>query len=44
MGMSLSGMNKKNDACVALGQVEKQFASSGPVMRRAQQEMTRLGC
>ncbi|HQX27470.1 MAG TPA: tol-pal system protein YbgF [Alphaproteobacteria bacterium] len=44
MGMSLSGMNKKNDACVALSQVEKQFASSGPVMRRAQQEMTRLGC
>ncbi len=44
MGMSLSGMNKKTDACVALGQVEKQFASSGPVMRRAQQEMTRLGC
>lgn len=44
MGMSLSGMNKKNDACVALGQVEKQFSSSGPVMRRAQQEMTRLGC
>lgn len=44
MGMSLSGMNKKNDACTALGQVEKQFASSGPVLRRAQQEMTRLGC
>ncbi len=44
MGMSLSGMNKKTDACVALGQVEKQFASSGPVLRRAQQEMTRLGC
>lgn len=44
MGMSLSGLNKKSDACVALGQVEKEFASSGPVMRRAQQEMTRLGC
>jgi tol-pal system protein YbgF len=44
MGMSLSGMNKKADACTALGQIEKQFASSGPVLRRAQQEMTRLGC
>lgn len=44
MGMSLSGMNKKTDACTALGQIEKQFASSGPVLRRAQQEMTRLGC
>ena len=44
MGMSLSGMNKKSDACVALGQIEKQFPSSGPVVRRAQQEMTRLGC
>lgn len=45
MGMSLSGMGKKTDACVALGQIEKEFsASAGPVLKRAQQEMTRLGC
>lgn len=44
MGMALSGMGKKNDACVALGQIEKEFSSAGPVLRRAQQEMTRLGC
>ncbi len=44
MGMALSGMGKKPEACVALGQIEKEFASAGPVLRRAQQEMTRLGC
>lgn len=45
MGLSLSGLGKKNDACVALGQIEKEYsASAGPVLRRAQQEMTRLGC
>ena len=45
MGLSLSGLGKKNDACVALGQVEKEYAATaGPVLRRAQQEMTRLGC
>lgn len=45
MGMSLSGMGKKTDACVALGQIEKEYsASAGPVLRRAEQEMTRLGC
>jgi tol-pal system protein YbgF len=45
MGMSLSGLGKKSDACVALGQIEKEYSTSaGPVLRRAQQEMTRLGC
>lgn len=44
MGMSLAGMDKKQDACVALGQINKEFANSGPVLRRADQEMKRLGC
>lgn len=45
LGMSLSSLNKKQDACVALGQIETQYASgAGPVLSRAKQEMTRLGC
>lgn len=45
LGMSLGGLGNKNDACVALGQLETEFSgTSGPVMRRAEQEMTRLGC
>jgi tol-pal system protein YbgF len=45
LGMSLSGMGNKEDACVALGQLEKDFsATAAPVMRRAKQEMSRLGC
>lgn len=45
LGMSLAGLGKKNDACVALGQVEKEFSNeAGPVLRRAQEEMSRVGC
>jgi tol-pal system protein YbgF len=45
LGMSLAGMGKKNDACVALKQIEKEFANvAGPVLNRAQEEMTRAGC
>ena len=45
LGMSLAGMGNKTDACVALLQLQKDFPSgSAPVLRRAQQEMTRLGC
>ncbi len=45
LGLSLSGMGKKNDACIALRQVEKDYASGAePVLHRAKQEMTRLGC
>lgn len=45
MGMSLAGLGNKDDACIALRQLEKESASSSsPVMRRAKQEMGRLGC
>lgn len=45
LGMSLGGLGKKDDACVALGQIEKQFAATaGPVLPRAKQEMARFGC
>lgn len=44
LGMSLSASGNINDACTALGQVEKEFSNAGPVLRRAKQEMTRLGC
>ena len=45
LGMSLAAMGKKDDACVALGQISKEgFVNAGPVLRRADQEKTRLGC
>ncbi len=45
LGMSLAGMGNKDDACVALRQLSKETANtSSPVMRRGQQEMSRLGC
>ena len=43
--MSLAGLGKADDACVAMGQIEKEnLSDSAPVMRRASQEMQRLGC
>jgi len=45
LGMSLAGLGNTEDACIALGQIEKDFdRNSGPVLRRARQEMDRLGC
>ena len=45
MGMSLAGMGRTDDACVALGQVESKYAAEAPsVMARAQKEMENLGC
>lgn len=45
LGMSLSGLGNKKDACVAYEQLEKEFAGkSQPVLRRAKQEMTLIGC
>lgn len=45
LGMSLSALGKKNDACVALAQVAKEgFKGAGPVLRRAEQESSRLNC
>ncbi len=45
LGMSLSAMGKKDDACLALLQIDKEFSGvAGPVQRRASQEISRLGC
>lgn len=45
LGMSLAATGNSNDACIALKQLETQYSTgAGPVLRRAQQEMSRLGC
>lgn len=45
LGLSLAGQKKKDDACIALKKLEEDFSStSGPIIRRAQQEMNTLGC
>lgn len=45
LGMSLKGLGKKEDACVALSQLKKEYATTAaPVVKRAEQEMTGLGC
>jgi len=44
-GMSLVGMKKNKEACVALSQVEVKFPNgSGPVIKRARTEMEKLDC
>ncbi len=45
LALSLGGMGKKEDACVALGQLKNQYPN-GPanVLRRAEQETISLGC
>ena len=45
LGMSLAGLGNTDDACVALGQLEKEYPTGYlPVLRRAKQEMSRLNC
>lgn len=44
LGLSLSGMDKKEDACIALLQLAKQGTKETPVVSRAQQEAKKLGC
>lgn len=45
LGMSLGGAGKNKEACVSLKQLKKEFASGqSTAVRRADQEMTRLGC
>ncbi|MCB1840128.1 MAG: tol-pal system protein YbgF [Alphaproteobacteria bacterium] len=45
LGLSLAGLKRKDDACIALMQLEKDFSSTaGPIIRRAKQEMSKLGC
>lgn len=45
LGLSLEALGKKSDACVALKQLQKEnMAGAAPVIRRAEQEMARIGC
>jgi tol-pal system protein YbgF len=45
MGMSLGGAGKSKEACLTLLQLKKEFPTGqGTVLRRADQEMTKLGC
>jgi tol-pal system protein YbgF len=45
LGLSLSGLNRKEEACVALDQLSgPDYQSAGPVVRRASQERARLNC
>lgn len=45
LGLSLSSIGNTKDACIALKQLDKDYSNgSGPVLRRAEQEMSKLGC
>lgn len=45
LGLSLSKLGKKEDACLSLQQLQKEFpGDASPVNRRAQQEIKQLGC
>lgn len=45
LGMSLALLNRKNDACGALAQLNRLYPSAAPqVKNTAQRERTRLGC
>lgn len=45
LAMSLASMGNKKDACVAFAQLRHEYPDgAGPVLARATQEMTKLGC
>ena len=45
LGMSLSGMGKNEDACVAYKQLKSDYAgASSPVVKRTDTEMRRINC
>lgn len=45
LALSLAGQGNKDDACVALGQLRKQFPDgAGPVLARAAEESKKLAC
>lgn len=45
LGLSLSSLNQRDDACIALGQLIKEYGNAArSIITRADQEMTRLGC
>ncbi len=45
LGMSLVGMGKKEDACIAFKQLKKDYSKSSiPVLKRADSEMAKINC
>lgn len=45
LGLSLAGMGKKKDACIALSQLQTEYGgSANPVIDRAGREMQTIGC
>ncbi len=45
LGMSLAGLGKSEDACLAYAQLQKEYPGEAmPVIMRAEQEMEKLGC
>lgn len=45
LGLSLAQLGKKEDACLSLAQLKKEYpGDQSPVIRRADQESKRLGC
>jgi tol-pal system protein YbgF len=45
LAMALAGQGKTKDACVALGQLKKEYpAGAAPVLTRGDQEIERLNC
>jgi len=45
LGLSLAQLGKKEDACLSLAQLKKEYpGDQSPVIRRADQETKRLGC
>ncbi len=45
LALSLSGLGKKQEACIALAQLKTEFpGGSSAVLQRADKEMTDLGC
>lgn len=45
LALSLNGMGKKDEACLTLAQLKKEYgASTSPILARAAQEGTRIGC
>lgn len=45
LGMSLAGQGQKDNACIALKQLRKEYATGPePVLARGDQEMVTLGC
>ncbi len=45
LGMSLKGMGKRDDACIAFKQLKKEYKNSSvPVLKRADTEMKSINC